>query len=55
MAEHSREPHRIVEDTPQRRTPKPLTIISGVLVVLLLIAIVLLATGVIKMNPLGGP
>jgi len=55
MAQRPPEPHRIIEDTPQRRTPKPLTVIAGVLIVLLLIAIVLLATGVIKMNPLGGP
>jgi hypothetical protein len=41
--------------TPEERTPRPVKAIGTAVILLLLLAIVLLATGVVDMTPLGGP
>jgi hypothetical protein len=46
---------RRVEDSPLKRTSPGFRTGFTILIVVLLVAILLLATGVIKMNPLGGP
>jgi hypothetical protein len=46
---------RRVEDSPLKRTSPGFRTGFTILIVVLLVAILLLATGVIKMNQLGGP
>ncbi|MGZ2412875.1 hypothetical protein ACUXST_002317 [Sphingomonas sp. F9_3S_D5_B_2] len=43
------------EDSPQRSTSGGFKAFFGILIALLVIAIILLASGVVKMSPIGGP